>query len=52
MVQQRKRHPNAAGSTIKRKEGRFQCGVHVLQPDGTRARGDAAASPATGACRG
>ncbi|MEU0218410.1 site-specific integrase [Streptomyces sp. NPDC006265] len=38
MVQQRKRNPNGAGTITKRKDGRFQCAVYVLQPDGTRAR--------------
>lgn len=38
MAQQRKRNPNGAGTITKRKDGRFQCAVYVLQPDGTRAR--------------
>lgn len=38
MAQQRKRNPNSAGTITKRKDGRFQCAVYVLQPDGTRAR--------------
>ncbi|WP_329463881.1 tyrosine-type recombinase/integrase [Streptomyces sp. NBC_01431] len=35
---QRKRNPNGAGTITKRKDGRYQCAVYVLQPDGTRAR--------------
>ena len=38
MAQQRKWNPNGAGTITKRKDGRFQCAVYVLQPDGTRAR--------------
>ncbi|MFF0124128.1 tyrosine-type recombinase/integrase [Streptomyces mirabilis] len=38
MAQQRKRNPNGAGTITKRKDGRYQCAVYVLQPDGTRAR--------------
>ncbi|MEU3630720.1 site-specific integrase [Streptomyces fradiae] len=38
MTSQRKRNPNGAGTITKRKDGRFQCAVYVLQPDGTRAR--------------
>ncbi|MGY5045443.1 tyrosine-type recombinase/integrase [Streptomyces sp. 900105755] len=38
MAQQRKRNPNGAGTITKRKDGRFQCAVYVLQPDGPRAR--------------
>lgn len=38
MAQQRKRNPNGAGTITQRKDGRFQCAVYVLQPDGTRAR--------------
>lgn len=38
MSQQRKRNPNGAGTITKRKDGRYQCAVYVLQPDGTRAR--------------
>lgn len=38
MAGQRKRNPNGAGTITKRKDGRFQCAVYVLQPDGTRAR--------------
>ena len=38
MVQQRKRNPNGAGTITKRKDGRFQCAVYVLQPEDTRAR--------------
>ncbi|MEU5122784.1 tyrosine-type recombinase/integrase [Streptomyces asoensis] len=38
MGQQRKRNPNGAGTITKRKDGRFQCAVYMLQPDGTRAR--------------
>lgn len=38
MADQRKRNPNGAGTITKRKDGRFQCAVYVLQPDGTRAR--------------
>lgn len=38
MASQRKRNPNGAGTITKRKDGRFQCVVYVLQPDGTRAR--------------
>ena len=37
MVQQRKRNPNGAGTITKRKDGRFQCAVYVLQPDGSAA---------------
>lgn len=32
------RNPNGAGTITKRKDGRLQAAVHVLQPDGTRAR--------------
>jgi integrase len=38
MAQQRKRNPNGAGTIIKRKDGRYQAAVYVLQRDGTRAR--------------
>ncbi|WP_448330106.1 tyrosine-type recombinase/integrase [Streptomyces sp. DSM 41534] len=38
MTQQRKRNPNGSGTITKRKDGRYQCAVYVLQPDGTRAR--------------
>ncbi|MFI0740822.1 tyrosine-type recombinase/integrase [Streptomyces sp. NPDC021100] len=38
MPQQRKRNPNGAGTITKRKDGRYQAAVYVLQPDGTRAR--------------
>ncbi|WP_326689764.1 site-specific integrase [Streptomyces sp. NBC_01795] len=38
MAQQRKRNPNGAGTITKRKDGRFQAAVYVMQPDGTRAR--------------
>ncbi|MFJ3949047.1 tyrosine-type recombinase/integrase [Streptomyces libani] len=38
MTQQRKRNPNGAGTITKRKDGRYQAAVYVLQPDGTRAR--------------
>ncbi|MFI9026523.1 tyrosine recombinase XerC [Streptomyces sp. NPDC053560] len=38
MAQQRKRNPNGAGTITKRKDGRYQAAVYVLQPDGTRAR--------------
>ncbi|KFF94804.1 integrase [Streptomyces scabiei] len=38
MAGQRKRNPNGAGTITKRKDGRFQAAVYVLQPDGTRAR--------------
>ncbi|WP_405549253.1 site-specific integrase [Streptomyces globisporus] len=38
MPSQRKRNPNGAGTITKRKDGRFQAAVYVLQPDGTRAR--------------
>lgn len=38
MAKQRKKNPNGAGTITKRKDGRFQCAVYVLQPDGTRAR--------------
>ncbi|WP_028802733.1 tyrosine-type recombinase/integrase [Streptomyces sp. 142MFCol3.1] len=38
MAGQRKRNPNRAGTITKRKDGRHQCAVYVLQPDGTRAR--------------
>ncbi|MEU7164264.1 site-specific integrase [Streptomyces morookaense] len=34
----RKRNPNGAGTITKRKDGRYQCAVYVLQPDSTRAR--------------
>lgn len=37
MATQRKRNPNGVGTITKRKDGRFQCAVYVLQPDGTRA---------------
>ncbi|MQY33303.1 hypothetical protein SRB17_12640 [Streptomyces sp. RB17] len=38
MAGQRRRNPNGAGTITKRKDGRYQCAVYVLQPDGTRAR--------------
>ncbi|QGV79889.1 tyrosine-type recombinase/integrase [Streptomyces ficellus] len=38
MAVQRKRNPNGAGTITKRKDGRYQAAVYVLQPDGTRAR--------------
>ncbi|MFF1321201.1 tyrosine-type recombinase/integrase [Streptomyces chartreusis] len=38
MAGQRKRNPNGAGTITRRKDGRYQCAVYVLQPDGTRAR--------------
>ncbi|MEU4201928.1 site-specific integrase [Streptomyces sp. NPDC026294] len=38
MAQQRKRNPNGAGTITKRKDGRYQAAVYILQPDGTRAR--------------
>ncbi|MFE0876810.1 tyrosine-type recombinase/integrase [Streptomyces smyrnaeus] len=38
MAQQRKRNPNGAGTITKRKDGRYQAAVYVMQPDGTRAR--------------
>jgi integrase len=38
MATERKRNPNGAGTITKRKDGRYQCAVYVLQPDGTRAR--------------
>lgn len=38
MAGPRKRNPNGAGTITKRKDGRYQCAVYVLQPDGTRAR--------------
>ncbi|MFC9202555.1 tyrosine-type recombinase/integrase [[Kitasatospora] papulosa] len=38
MATQRKRNPNGAGTITKRKDGRYQAAVYVLQPDGTRAR--------------
>lgn len=38
MVSQRKRNPNGAGTITKRKDGRYQAAVYVLQPDGARAR--------------
>ncbi|QIP70932.1 site-specific integrase [Streptomyces sp. VN1] len=38
MAAPRKRNPNGAGTITKRKDGRYQCAVYVLQPDGTRAR--------------
>ncbi|WP_327208506.1 site-specific integrase [[Kitasatospora] papulosa] len=38
MAAQRKRNPNGAGTITKRKDGRYQAAVYVLQPDGTRAR--------------
>ncbi|MFF9406363.1 tyrosine-type recombinase/integrase [Streptomyces anandii] len=38
MAGERKRNPNGAGTITKRKDGRYQCAVYVLQPDGTRAR--------------
>ncbi len=38
MARQRKRNPNGAGTITKRKDGRYQAAVYVLQPDGTRAR--------------
>ncbi|MFH9247065.1 tyrosine-type recombinase/integrase [Streptomyces lydicus] len=38
MAQERKRNPNGAGTITKRKDGRYQAAVYVLQPDGTRAR--------------
>ncbi|MET8544812.1 site-specific integrase [Kitasatospora sp. NPDC004799] len=33
-----KRNPNGAGTVTKRKDGRYQAAVYVVQPDGTRAR--------------
>ncbi|MFF7242608.1 tyrosine recombinase XerC [Embleya sp. NPDC008237] len=33
-----KRNPNGAGTITRRKDGRYQAAVYVLQPDGTRAR--------------
>ncbi|MEU3772394.1 site-specific integrase [Streptomyces sp. NPDC032472] len=38
MATPRKRNPNGAGTITKRKDGRYQAAVYVLQPDGTRAR--------------
>lgn len=38
MGTERKRNPNGAGTVTKRKDGRYQAAVYVLQPDGTRAR--------------
>ncbi|HET6357615.1 site-specific integrase [Streptomyces sp.] len=38
MASQRRRNPNGAGTITKRKDGRYQAAVYVLQPDGTRAR--------------
>ena len=38
MPPQRKRNPNGAGTITRRKDGRYQAAVYVLQPDGTRAR--------------
>ncbi|MFF4405876.1 tyrosine recombinase XerC [Streptomyces sp. NPDC001404] len=38
MMTSRKRNPNGAGTITKRKDGRYQCAVYVLQPDSTRAR--------------
>ncbi|MEV7705067.1 site-specific integrase [Mesorhizobium sp. B2-3-3] len=38
MATQRKRNPNGAGTITRRKDGRYQAAVYVLQPDGTRAR--------------
>ncbi|WP_079110507.1 tyrosine-type recombinase/integrase [Streptomyces roseifaciens] len=38
MATERKRNPNGAGTITKRKDGRYQAAVYVLQPDGTRAR--------------
>ncbi|MFQ6198919.1 tyrosine-type recombinase/integrase [Streptomyces sp. NPDC000405] len=38
MTSQRKRNPNGAGTITRRKDGRYQAAVYVLQPDGTRAR--------------
>lgn len=38
MPSQRKRNPNGAGTITRRKDGRYQAAVYVLQPDGTRAR--------------
>ena len=38
MAQQRKRNPNGAGTITKRKDGRYQAAVYVMQPDGSRAR--------------
>ncbi|MEU2080394.1 site-specific integrase [Streptomyces albus] len=38
MMTQRKRNPNGAGTITKRKDGRYQAAVYVMQPDGTRAR--------------
>lgn len=38
MASERKRNPNGAGTITKRKDGRYQAAVYVLQPDGTRAR--------------
>lgn len=33
-----KRNPNGAGTVTRRKDGRYQAAVYVMQPDGTRAR--------------
>lgn len=33
-----KKNPTGAGTITKRKDGRYQAAVYVLQPDGTRAR--------------
>ena len=38
MATARKRNPNGAGTITRRKDGRYQAAVYVLQPDGTRAR--------------
>jgi integrase len=38
MATQRKRNPNGAGTITRRKDGRYQAAVYVVQPDGTRAR--------------
>ncbi len=38
MTTPRRRNPNGAGTITKRKDGRYQAAVYVLQPDGTRAR--------------
>lgn len=33
-----KRNPNGSGTVTRRKDGRYQAAVYVVQPDGTRAR--------------
>ncbi|KQX16827.1 integrase [Streptomyces sp. Root431] len=38
MATPRKRNPNGSGTITRRKDGRYQAAVYVLQPDGTRAR--------------